>query len=447
MAVEMRPPLGGYVIRDVRVFTGVPGDPVLERADVRIAGDRIAEVGASLEFESAAVVIDGQGMTLLPGLVDSHTHVSGATIVPWKLAMVPTLAFNLRGALYAGITTIVDMSGFDTARMNRLAARLEEGRLLGPHLLHAGMGFTGVGCHPVPYRTRIEQGLAPPLRPFVPQLAIEVEAPQDLDALEAHLDASPDFTKVFLDSIPHGAQVTDTAILEAIVARSHARSVPVAVHIGSNEDVVAVLDAGADILAHGVYKGSIDPSLPPALAEAGTYVIPTIVVFETYHLFVNEHDMSHYSDLELATTHPSRIQAMRRPREVSTTEEWAQADEVLGRGMPYLHPNTAALHAAGVTLLAGSDAPNLGLALGGSLHEELHHLVTAGLTPTEALLAATSVPARVWSDLTGRDCDFGTVEVGKRADLLLVRGDPTADITATQQIEEVFLGGARMKRR
>jgi len=99
-----------------------------------------------------------------------------------------------------------------------------------------------------------------------------------------------------------------------------------------------------------------------------------------------------------------------------------------------------------VTLLAGSDSPNMGLTIGGSLHEELGHLVEAGLTPTEALLAATSVPATVWCDLLGRERDFGTVEAGMRADLLLVRGDPTADIATTQQIEEVFLAGRRLKR-
>ena len=447
LVARSRPPTGGYLIREVRVFTGDPASPVLEQTDVLLVGDRIQAIGVGLADVAGSEVIDGREMTLLPGLVDSHTHVTGGTIIPWKLAMLPTMKFSLRGALYAGITTIVDMSGFDTERMNQLAESLETGRLLGPHLFHAGMGFTGEGCHPIPYRHRIEMGLAPPLRSFVPQLAVEVADPQDLDALEDHLDADPDFTKVFLDSIPHGAPVTDAAILAAIVARSHARGIGVAVHIGSNEDVIAVLDAGADGLAHGVYKEAIDPSLPAALAEAGTFVIPTAVVFETYHLFVNEHDVQHYSDLEWVTTHPSRVQAMKHPRETVSSPEWARADEVLGRGMPYLHSNTAALHAAGVTILAGSDSPNLGLALGGSLHEELQHLVTSGLTPVEALMAATSTPAQVWSDLTGRERDFGTVEPGKRADLLLVRGDPTADITTTRQIEEVFLGGVRLKRR
>jgi imidazolonepropionase-like amidohydrolase len=101
-----------------------------------------------------------------------------------------------------------------------------------------------------------------------------------------------------------------------------------------------------------------------------------------------------------------------------------------------------ALHAGGVEILAGSDAPNPGTAHGASLHHELELLVRAGLTPTEALRAATSAPARRFGL-----ADRGRIAPGQRADLLLVAGDPTADIRATRAIERIWKNGAPVERR
>ncbi len=439
-------PHSGYLIRDVTVFTGVVDDPVLVHADVLVRDGVIAQLSGEPLSVRGARVIDGRGKTLLPGLVDSHVHVTGTMIVPWNLATPPTLDFTLSAALYAGITTIVDMSGWDTRRMNQLADQLAAGQRIGPSLIHAGMGFTSTGAHPVPYREFIRSVLAPPLRPFVPQLVHELDGPEDLAALDAHLAQDARLTKVFVDAIPPTAPVTDDATLRAVVARSHAHGVAVVAHVGANADARAALDAGSDALVHNVYKEPLDPDLPAALLERDAFVIPTMVVFETYHLFDNLHDFTHYSDLERETTHPSKWSALQAPHPVEKPEVWDEGDSAVARGIPHLHANTAALHQAGVTLLAGSDSPNMGLTLGGSLHEELEHLVAAGLTPSEALFCATSLPAQIWSDLLGVPRTYGTIEPGMRADLLLVRGDPTTNIEDSQQIEAVFLRGQLLRR-
>lgn len=439
-------PAAGYVVRDVTVFTAIPDQPVIQGADVHIRDGKIVQVAAERLEVRGARVLDGRGKTLMPGLVDSHVHVTGAMIIPWNLATPPTLDFHLGASLYAGITTIVDMSGWSTRRMNQLADQLEAGQRLGPHLLHVGMGFTGPGCHPIPYREFVRSLIAPPLRTFVPQLVHEVKDLQDLSALDAHLAEDAMLTKVFVDRIPPTSPIIDEAILHAIVERSHAADTAVVAHIGTSADARAVIAADGDVLVHQMYKERIAPGLAGEIAAAGVPVVPTMVVFETYHLFDNVHDYTHYSELERETTHPVKWKALQEPHPVDKPEVWDEGDEAVADGVSHLHANTAALYEAGVTLLAGSDSPNMGLTIGGSLHEELEHLVAAGLTPGEALLAATSVPATVWCDLTGRDRDFGTIEPGMRADLLLVRGDPTADITATQAIEEVFIAGQRLKR-
>ncbi len=446
LVARTRTPTAGYLIQDVTVFTGEADAPLLHHMDVLVLGDRIAAVSTERLDVPGARVIEGDGLTLLPGLTDSHTHITSGMLIRWQMAMPATRDFNLRAALYSGITAVVDMGGYSTDRMVRLADQLEDGSRLGPRLVHAGMGFTGEGAHPIPMLELVADNISPALRGMIPDLAIEVSTPDDLDEIDTHLDAGPDFTKVFLDRIPPTAPTMDPAVLDAIVARSHGRGVPVFVHVGYNADVAAVLDAGADGLAHVVYKEALTDELVQGLADQGVVVIPTAVVFDNYAKVTVEQSFDHYSDLEWQTTPPGRKRALRNPQPVDEHPDWVQAEQAAYDNRPHLHGNVAALHAAGVTLLAGSDSPNLGLTAGGALHVELQHLVAAGLTPTEALLAATSVPAREWSRLTGRPCESGTVAEGMRADLLLVRGDPTADITATQDIAEVFLAGVRLRR-
>jgi imidazolonepropionase-like amidohydrolase len=104
--------------------------------------------------------------------------------------------------------------------------------------------------------------------------------------------------------------------------------------------------------------------------------------------------------------------------------------------LPRVLGSVARLHAAGVPILAGTDAPNPGTAHGPSLHGELELLVRAGLTPVEALRAATSTPARVF-----RLGDRGRIAPGMRADLVLVDGDPTSDVTATRRITRIWKNG------
>ncbi len=114
--------------------------------------------------------------------------------------------------------------------------------------------------------------------------------------------------------------------------------------------------------------------------------------------------------------------------------------------MNYLYPNLKELNNVGVKILAGTDSPSYGIAPGGSIHTELVHMVNAGLTPIEALMSATSVPANILKEKFHKDVNFGTIEVGKCADLILVSGNPTINISDTQNIVEVFYKGKRLVR-
>jgi imidazolonepropionase-like amidohydrolase len=438
----------GYLIRDVNVFTAVADSPVLEDMDVYILGETIAMISKERLNIPGAEVIDGKGKMLLPGLIDFHTHITSGMIIPWGDIM-PTMRFNMEACLYSGVTAIVDMSGKSTLEMKALAEDIETGKLAGPHLFQCGMGFTGKGAHPIPMIEELKSTYPWFVRPFFPEVVIQVQDVMDMERLEKHLDSNPDFTKIFLDDLPDGTPKMKPEIVKEIVKRSHEQGIPVVIHIGRNEDVKVAIDSGADGIAHDVYKEPLDPELARELAKRKMFVTPTVYVFHNLNDFMNNKNYTHYTKLEWETMYPSGVSALKNPKPyiVPQGDPWGiNYKHFKDSYVQVLHPNVKMLKDAGVTIIAGTDAPNLGIATGGSLHVELQHLVQGGLTPTEALISATSTPAMTLKQVFHRNVNFGTIEKGKAADLVLVQGDPTKNIKDTENIVAVFYQGHRLAR-
>lgn len=210
-----------------------------------------------------------------------------------------------------------------------------------------------------------------------------------------------------------------------MIEAAHRRGKLAVVHIGNEKDARAVLEAGADGLVHLFPGASADARGLATLArDKGAFVIPTFTVLESMAGWRGDDLLA---DPAFAGLLDKDGQAPLKARFANT----AQPDRLLA-------PKAVAkaMLDAGVPLLAGTDAGNPGTQYGASMHRELAALVDAGLTPAQALAAATSVPAQVFK--LGRR---GRIEQGYKADLLLVDGDPTADIRATRRIVEVWKDG------
>jgi imidazolonepropionase-like amidohydrolase len=447
--IEQSPPAAdGYLIKNVDVFTAVSGRELLRNMDVYIQKGTIAKVSPERLDIPGAEVIEGQGKMLLPGLTDFHTHITSGMVIPWA-RLTPTTRFNLEACLYSGVTAIVDMSGESSENMETLAGDIETGKIAGPHLFQCGMGFTGKGSHPIPMTEKIKENYPWFVHPFFPKVINEVESISDMKSLDEHLAAKPDFTKIFLDDLPDGTPKMAPEIVSAIVKRSHQKGIPVIIHIGRNEDVKVAIDSGADAIAHDVYKEPLDPGLARELAAKKMLVTPTVYVFHNLNLFMNERNFTHYTRLEWETMYPACAKELQNPKPyvIPEGDPWGNYFKHFKQTYDQvLHPNVKVLKDAGVTIIAGTDSPNLGIAPGGSLHVELAHLVQGGLTPTEALISATSTPARILREVFHREVNFGTIEKGKAADLLLVQGDPTKNIQDTENIVDVFYRGNRLLR-
>jgi imidazolonepropionase-like amidohydrolase len=427
--------LRDVAVLDVASGERTPGQDVLVE-DGRIAA--IAQTGA-LPLPDGALVLEGAGDTLLPGLVDAHAHVMSDPAPPWRSGL-PDPEHVLQSYLYCGVTTVLDAADSSGDAFSR-RARVAAGELAGPRIFTAGMPLTAPEGHPV--------GLVRQLAPWwiawylAPRIAVQVSSAEQARAAADELaGGGADFVKLIVDRIPADSPRLGAAELRAAVEGAHAHGVRAIAHIGSLEDARDAARAGADAWVHGVYRERLSDEAVAELAGFGIPMVPTLTVFDSYAGFDDPRE-------------PTALE-----RQIATAELLASFDAVpegdpaVESFAPFLAllraerqsgpDNARRLHAAGVTLFAGSD-PQSGVFPGAGLHRELAHLVAAGLTPIEAIRAATLLPARFLTR-SEREPEFGEVAVGRRADLLLVEGDPSADVAALARIREVILGGVRVER-
>tara|TARA_R110002049_G_scaffold16202_4_gene65112 strand:+ start:334 stop:1803 length:1470 start_codon:yes stop_codon:yes gene_type:complete len=430
---------GPVVFQNVSVFDSESLQLVPNR-DVIVRGNSIEAVVPSggQPLPEAAHVVDGEGTTLVPGLIDMHGHISITTGPSWEIA-TPNPENNLRAYAYAGVTTVFDpgdSSGEAAIRREQVA----EGELLGPRIFTAGRIITDPHGHP---RAMVEQ-LAPWWIKWYlkPRVATGVATPEEaVAAVEERQAAGVDAIKVVVDSIPLEADILPQPLLRTIVDESHRRGLRVVAHIGTTRDAIAAAENGVDLWVHGIYKERIPDEQIATLAAYGIPMVTTSEVFDRYgRAAAGPIDPT---PLERETVSAQRMATFYPPPadfDAGPLQNWVT---LMQQTREARLDNVRRLHAAGVTILAGSDTQS-GVFPGAGLHRELATLVEAGLTPAEAIRAATLSPARFLA--SGREPDAGAIAAGKRADLLLVEDDPTRDIAALAEIREVMLNGSLLTR-
>jgi imidazolonepropionase-like amidohydrolase len=391
------------VVTNVRVFDG---ERAIERTNVAFQDGKILAVEAGYKPPSGATLVNGAGKTLLPGLIDAHTHAFGDA---------------LERALVFGVTTEMDM--FTEHRM-AAALRKEQASAGGAprraDLFSAGTLLTAPGGHGTEY------GMAIPT----------VSGPADVDAfVEARIAEGSDYIKiVYDDGRTYGRRGTPTVSRDTLAGAIRAakrRDKLAVVHIGSKREAEEALDAGASALIHLFADEPPDGAFVERAINAKAFIIPT--------LSVNESTGGVGSGTELVED--ARIAPYLNPVDrVSLNRSFPKRPDAR-RNIEHAKAATRMLHEKGVPILAGSDAPNPGTAHGVSIHRELRLLVDSGLSPAAALAAATSAPARAF-ELKDR----GRIAEGLRADFVLVNGDPTRDIGATRDIAVIWKGGSRFER-
>lgn len=431
-------PAKSIVIHDVRVLDVVAGACV-EHRDVRIEGDKIIAIDPTQEKVSADRVIEGAGKTLLPGLIDAHGHVDTSPEPPWAKAS-PKPELNLARYVYSGVTTILDPGGMDDDSFAR-REKIERGELLGPRIFAAGPVFTAHGGHPVPM---LEDALPPIVEGYVlghmtRQVGSEDEA---RSAVRALLPSKPDFIKIVIDRIPESAARLDPKIAHALIDEAKSGGVRAVAHIGTTTDAIDAGRAGVSAWIHGVYKERIPDADIEKLAAFGIPMVPTLVVFDSYATLGRATRIPSALEKELAD---AKLLASfdKKPDDFNAKAEMLELVERMAKERQDALDNVRRLKAAGVVILAGSDAQSA-VFHGPGLHRELMLLEKAGLTPIEVIRAATLYPARFLT--RSDDPPFGIAAPGKIADLILVDGDPLADLSSISKLREVIVRGVPIVR-
>jgi imidazolonepropionase-like amidohydrolase len=370
-------------ITNVRVFDGRElGEP----AAVTIDGAMISAVepaGGPVRPEA----VDGGGGALLPGLIDTHVHAD-------KVSQLETSASW-------GITTMLDMGNRDPASQAKLTSRPGL-----PALLRA--------CGPA----------NAPGSVFVTKMGFSasttVSGPADAARFVADRVAEgADYIKILVEDpkIPR-TRALSAETVAAIAAAAKAAGLTTVAHIVSADTLRTALLAGVDVVTHAALSADLDGEFDRLLAGRPAVLIPTLTMMDGVVRAIGGKLFMRL----IAPVMP--IARMRYAHAVATVSTFRRA---------------------GMVILAGTDANDdltapCQVPHGESLHEELGRLVGAGLTPAEALRAATTLTAGVFG-LTDR----GAVVPGRRADLLLVDGDPVTDIAATRAIRGVWIAGNRVR--
>lgn len=360
----------------------------------------IVDVGpaAAVGVPAGADILEVDGLTVMPGLVDLHVHLGAPAIERGQEvggAEIPGIIFDAvrhvpdarRALLDHGVTAVRSL-GDDHAWILELRGLVRDGELEGPRVFAAGPLFTTRGGHPV-----VTIGVEPesdtvrlPTTPAAARRAVRALTGED----------GVDLIKVVQErgNAERPLEPIAADVLQAIVAEAHEQGVPVTAHWGTVEDLADVLDAGVDGLEHVEARGALDgwpDGLVASLVERDIAITPTLAV----------------TDVAL----PPDVHRQLRQR-------------------------VGEVHAAGGRIVAGSDAGMPGVAFGGGLHRELELLVDSGLSPREALRAATSGAARVL-----RTDQIGAIAPGRAADLVVVDGDPLRDIRAARDVVVVLRDG------
>ena len=418
------------------------GDAVVEpHATLVISGDRIqlAGAGITLELPQGAKIIDARGKWVIPGLIDSHVHFfqsgnlytrpDGAdfnAVVPYADEVARNKArldATFKVWLASGVTGVADVGGpfwnFDV-RDRALASPAA------PRMAVAGPLISMVD------RPQLDLG-DPPI--------VKIDSPEAAREFVARLlPRNPDFIKVWFIHQPGDDLAAQEAIVKAAGDATHAAGKRLAVHATELVVAKAALRAGADLLVHAVFDAPVDEEFLALAKLNRALYCPTLYVMDGYAEALSNTWKA--TAIEAARADPEILAAMDDLNEIEPAKIPPRVAALMKKPQRFGAPDIAMkdlrrIQDAGIDIVMGTDAGNIGTLHGPSIHREMRLMADAGLTPLEVLRSATVNGART----LGLAGDVGEVQAGMLADLVILDADPLADIGNLQKVHRVVKGG------
>jgi len=419
----------GILLHDVTLVDGNGGTP-RQHTDILIKGDSIAAIGTNLDT-SGVRVIGLAGKTIMPSLISAHVHVGllkGTKNKAENYTRDNILA-QLKKYEDYGVGNILVM-GSDRPLLFQAGLRdsSEAGLLPGTRLHSAGYGF-GVPAGAPP----AEMGMDQVYRP-----SSAAQVPVEMDSL---LKVKPAVVKLWLDDFGGKYKKMDPAIYGAIISEVHKHKLRAAAHAYYLADARRLVADGIDIIGHSVRDSVIDDRLVQQMKEKKVIYIPTLSLDEFAYIYARMpewiNDPFFKASLEPGVY--GMITSKRYQDSLKSSSSYAKNIKAFQIALK----NLKKLYDAGLLIALGTDSGAMPLrAQGFSEHLELELMVQAGLTPLQAITIATKNAAQALRI----DRKFGTIAKGKTADLLILDGDPSADIENTRKIYAVYKAGKEVSK-
>lgn len=419
---------------------------VLTDQTIIIENDRILATGPSkkVKVPAGATVIDATGRYVMPGMTDAHIHffqTGGLYTRPDALDLRAVYSYEkdqqwakehlsdmMARYLACGITTVADVGG----PFSNFAIRDK----VNADPLATNAWVTG----PL-VSTYLPANLDKKDPPIV-----KVTTPEEArELVRKQLPYKPDFIKIWYIVVPGMPAESTLHIVKATIEESHAHGLKVAVHATEYETAKLAVTAGADILVHSVDDEVLDTEMLQLLKNKQTVYIPTLTVMHGYkRAFTQQfdfpaHDLAYGDPFMLGTLtdlqHIDKTvagfeyKAMRKRHHLSSKEDTV------------MRTNLKLAQQAGVNVVAGTDAGNIGTLHASSFFTELQAMQQAGLSNWEIIRSATISAAKGF----GKDKDYGSIEKGKIADLLLLTKDPVQDLSALADVQTVIHRGVQIQ--
>ena len=430
-----------FLIRGARIFVG--DGTVIQKGAILVKDGKIQEIyeGDGPDAKSVkADPVDAYGKTVLPGFIDTHVHLGAPGGIPLSYnsdskKLQNAVGRELAAYLYSGVTAVKSV-GDSLDLVRKQALESSSGEKLGSELFFTGPMFTTAGGHgteivkfiPVQFRPQVEASLLrlPKTKDEAASMVAALK-PQGVTGIKAILETG---------SGDNLFNRMDTTIFMGVAEAAKAAGLPLVVHTGDDRDVGDAIAAGAAGIEHGSIRDRISDEHLAAMAKQGMFLAPTLAIVDAVNAIRS-------GALDLLSR---ALFEQVAPRGLIENTKRALAKQASGNRFAFdaalINGNTLRAFKAGVRIVTGTDSGNVPLIHGPAVHRELQLLVQLGLTPAEALKAATSNAAT----LLGIANRAGFIKKGYQATMLLVDGNPLEDISSTERVSVVFFKGERIAR-
>lgn len=417
------------LLHDLTLIDGNGGQPS-QHIDILIQGDTIAAIGTKLDTVGIKT-LNLSGKTVMPALISGHVHVGTMKGTANKAE------FYTRDNILAQLKKYQDYGVLDVMVMGSDRPLIFESGIRDSSMVDQ---LPGARYHSAGYGFGVAKG-APPIE-FAMDYVYRPTMPEQVSAqMDSLMKVKPEFVKIWVDDFGGKYKKMDPGIYKEIITQAHKHDTRVVAHAYYLSDGRQLVADGVDVIGHSIRDGIIDDQLIDAIRTKSITYIPTLSLDEYAYIYARKpewiNDPFFRASLEpgvyeMITSEKYQTDLRNAPTYVKNVKAFDTALK-----------NLKKLYDAGVPIVLGTDSGAMPLrAQGFSEHLELELMVQAGLTPLQSITVGTKNAAR----LLKIDTQSGTIEKGKKANMLILNGDPSKDIKQTRSIFAVYKAGKQVSK-